>query len=491
MNSGSIRKKLFCVLLFVFIPCAVSADFITLKVGTIGPKQTGAGMALELFNTVGLTLEKSLGTGIKTIGYFGGVMGDDLQMIQKAKIGQLDLLTPTLTALTTIDNRFDILTMAYLIENFGQFDYVMRKNAKYINNLFWEKGWVSLIILFSEGEHNLYTDKEYRTVEQLKENLKASNYTGGADESFFGALGISQLPVSTTEMYPTFKAGVSNGAILPSLFVLGMQLYSPLPYIVSPAIRISSAGIILTKRKWETFPWDLKAYFAFLQPHMYWLMMGMLRDMSKSFSQAMIKHGCKDIRLTPAELKSWKDRVIAYREAFIGDDKVRRDFYNRVVTALNEYNTGNPMERQMYEKSNQYVDTPDRFAALCKAAEEYYTTGSKKALIRLSDEKIIEKWRMLDAIEASELYYKTGNVSKLKEWMKSYYIDEFVEDLFTKHPDSVKRVFGDEKALRNRLSETIGTLRFFITKYTGYQRNGIENQKMDFNKEYLLKTNNK
>lgn len=478
MSTRFATTRVFILLLCVLFPCIGLAEQITLKVGTLGPKEAGTGMAVELFSNVGQKLEQNLGFTLKVIGYFGGVMGDDQQMVQKAQLGQLDVLTPTLAGLSTIENRLEVFTMAYVIENFGQYDYIMTKNAKFINNTFWNKGWVSLIILFSEGEHNLYMDKPYRTVEELSANLKASNYTGGPDKTFYDPMNIAQLPVAPTEMYPTFRSGVSNSAILPSLFVIGMQIYAALPNIVYPAVRISSAGIVLTKRKWETLPWDLRTFFAFFQPVMYWMLAGMVRDMSKSFSAAMIQHGCREVRLTPAEFKSWKDRVVAYRETYLGDDKLKRDIYNRMITGINEYNSGNPIERQIFEKDPQYINFPDKIMALLKAEEEFYNTGSKKAILKLTEDKTIERWRVYDALIAIESYSKTGSLKELKKWMNSYYIDEFVEDLFTNHVDSVKKVFGGKEAIRQRIEELIAAGKFFTSRYTGYQKSGIQKQKI-------------
>lgn len=491
MNMRIVITNVFIILSCLITQGSIFAEEVLIKIGTMGPKTTGAGMAAELFNTVGAALGENLGTPVKAIGYFGGVMGDDPQMVQKAQLGQLDMLTPTSAGLAVIEKRFEVFSMAYLIDNYGQYDYVIRKNARFINNLFWERGWVSFIIFFTEGEHNLYMDKPYRTVEEMSANLKAANYTGDADRTFFDPMNINQLPIAATELFPTFRAGVCNAAVLASLFVVGMQIYSSLNYIVYPAVRVSSASIVLTKRKWETMPWDLRAFFAYFQPVMYWLLAGMVRDMANAFSSALVSHGSKEIRLTPDEFKKWKDKVLAYRETYLSDDKLKRELYNRIVESINEYNTGNPIEREIHEKDTQYINFPDKIATMLTAAEEYYKTGSKKSIVKLTDDKIIEKWRLCDPLVASETYYKTGSLKELKAWMKSYYIDEFVEDLFTNHVDSVKRVFGDKNSMKQRLDEVIKVGRFFLTQYTGYQKGGIGKQKLGFSKEYSDKIKKK
>ena len=60
------------------------ADQIKFKLGTLGPKGTSVTLAADLWIESYLDqLAKSLGHSLSFIGYYGGIMGDDPQMMQR------------------------------------------------------------------------------------------------------------------------------------------------------------------------------------------------------------------------------------------------------------------------------------------------------------------------------------------------------------------------------------------------------------------------
>lgn len=486
--------RLFAVFLLVFSlsfdgfakklkECPPDSEKILIKLATLAPSGTFATEGIKVMGQCFDLVGPEFGFCTEFKGYFGGVMGDDPQMIQKARAGQLDMLATTLNGLPLIADVFDVFNMAYLIEDYGMFDYVMARNAPLINKVFWDNGWLSMALIVSDGPHDLYLAKEYRTIEELGKNLKAANYTGGPDDSFFKALRIPQLPCAPTDMFTSVRAKVMNAALLPAVFATGMQLYTTLPYIIKPTVRYSTSALILTKRKWETLPWDFRVFIAFLQPSCYYAGAGIVRDAAYAFMGAMVKHGSKQIVLTPEQLKLWKEQVAAYREKYIGNDKLRRELYNAIQKSIQEYKTSNPIEKQMYISDPTYRNFPDKVARIGQAMYRYINTRDPSEILKLHRDKVLEKWRVYDVVMAWEHYVKTGDHKLLEQWMRSYYIPEVVDEIFTKHMDSIKRLYGSEKAIKNRMKEVVQGYNIGAGFYKGFQKAGFEANKA-VNKEY-------
>lgn len=446
-------------------PCQLQA--IRLKVGTLAPKGSFATMAVDFLDKY-LRYARRMGAATKVDVYYGGVMGNDPQMIQKALLGQLDVLTPTINGLSLIAEELLTFSMAFLIENYGQYDYIMKKNSVYINNLLYRNGWLSLNLVATEGPHQLYLNKPYRAPKELRENLSAVNYTGGPDETFYTALNIPQVPVQPTEMYTAFRTKASNAVILPSAFVIGMQIYTTLSYVIDPPVRLAVTLTVVTKKKWETMPWNLRIYIASLQPAMYYFAY-LVRDADAAYSQAMYSYGTKKVALKPEEFNEWRKAVNEYRKVYLGNDKKKLDIYNKIVKGIEEYKSGYPVERAIYERDKTFRECPDNFIKLSKALKEYCRTGSKNALAELEKGKVVEKWRFYDYIDACEKYINSGRPDELKKWMGSYYAEEVVEEIFSKHLDSIKTIFGTKEALRTRVEE-ISDLFDTGTSYKGFQK---------------------
>lgn len=466
------------ILLFLFIlPAGIQAEeqlqYVTMKMATLAPKmalgatEENADMISQM-NKQFSFLEKRFHLKINIIGYYGGAMGNDPQMIQKAKLGQLDMLGTTLEGLKLCADNIDLLCLPYLIESYGQFDYIMNKNSAYINNLFFKNGWITMAGIMSEGRHDIYMTEPYRTPGDFKQNMKAANYTGLPDDLFYEAHSIPQLPLGMTDMYPAFRTRSSNAGIIPAMFVVGMQLYTSLKYVIDPQVRFPVSAAILTKRKWEELPWDFRVYMAVLEPVSYFFAAGAARDMSIAFRQALLKHGITELKLTPQELNAIKDPIIAYTKVYMDKHPEKKEFYDRIAGAAQEYNSGYPIERAIFESDPTYTAFYDRTRIIANAIRAYQSTGSKDAVLKLTKDKIIEKWRIYDMLENSEEYIKTGNPEKLKNWMKTFYITEVVDEMFSKHLDSVKKIFGTKQALKDRMEEFLLTVE--SPMYKGFQR---------------------
>lgn len=459
-------KNFKLLLTFFFLLCLTlsgSASTINIKVGSLAPKGTSATICFDMVDDIFLSLEKPFGTRLKIVGYYGGTMGDDPQMIQKAKLGQLDILTPTVNGLPNCVKEFETLYMPYVMDNFGEFDYFVSHNASYINELFYNNGWVTLFLLLSEGQHDIYLGRPCRTPEDLKKNITAANYTGAPDDTFFKSMGIPQYPVQPTEMYPAFRTGVSNAAILPSVFVIGMQIYTALPYVIEPPVRMSPSAVVITRKKWDAIPWEFKIFFAGMQPLLYSVFLGVLLDAAYTYSDAMVQHGSTHICLTPEERKTWMDAAALCRNKYLSEDKSKMNIYNRILQSKNEYNSRRNNIKDIFEDDPKFKNFPFKLQRIIKACNSYIETDSKEAIIRLESDKILEKWRFYDWITACENLIKKGSADELEKWMRSYYTPAVIDEIFSQHLDLIKELYGTRTALKDRIKEYmlfVGTPRY-------------------------------
>lgn len=438
---------------------------ITLKFGTLGPKDTNVTNAVEsLINDYLDPAAGHFGYAVKLIPYYGGVMGDDNQMLQKAQMGQLDIITPTVNAQPSIAKELEVPYMAYLIDDYGRFDRVMR-DMKDFNDVLYEKGFVN-ITQVTEGMHDLYMAGSWRSPEALKKNLKACNYTGGPDATFFRAHGIPQTPIQPPEMFSSFKAGLSNAVILPSMFVIGMQIYTALPYIVEPSVRTSMTAALITKPAFDRIPKEVQPLILMISPLLHWTINGIMRDGAVAFTMAMVRYGSMMVSLTPEELAAWEKPCIAYRECYLGNDKVKRVTYAKITAALKSYD--NSIEKAIFEADPSYAGFPDKEEKLASALEAYIKTGSKEELGKLEDAHVIEKWRLYDLILAAEKLIQTGDTAPLISFARTWRADDEVEDYIVPNQEALKKVFGTKEALNQRMEEIVRYLR--SPKYKGFQK---------------------
>jgi len=247
-------------------------------------------------------------------------------------------------------------------------------------------------------------------------------------------------------MFPSFKAGLSNAVILPSMFVIGMQIYTALPYIVQPPIRTSMTAPMITRQAFERLPNGFRIAFLAITPFIHWNINGTMRDGAVAFTKAMLKYGSKVISLSPEELKAWKEPCLAYRVAYLGNDKEKRDAYEKISAALAGYDTS--IEKAIFEADPSYANFR-KAKKVADALETYIKTGSKEELGKLESDHVIEKWRLYDLIGASEEIIKTGTTDNFVAWLANYRAKGEMEKYALPYKNDIK----NSTALRKRLTK--------------------------------------
>ncbi len=474
--------KEFCIYLVIitlgllFVLTDLNAKPIILKFGTVAPRGTSVSIAVEMLQNMFNyePFQDLMGQKVKYKVYWGAIQGDEPQMIQKAKMGQLDCISITPMGLPLVCKQIEPLMMAYLLTDYGEFDYVIFKLRKYINNLYYKNGWIVMNLATTEGRHYLFCNGPYRTPEQLRKNLVAGNYSGAADDTFYNALDVPQTAVQVSDAFMMYKQGLLSGGIAPALMSVGMQMYVNQKYMILPAIRMVPNSFGFPKRRYDKLPWELKAYYIVTQPFMYFGG-GVLQDSDGAFYDSLLKVGIKEVKLSDAELKVWKDKVMAYRKIYLGDDKQKNELYNMVMKAKEEYKKNNLIEKKIFLDDPRRSKFSKKMREVGKAIQAYQKNGSLTALKSLEKKKIIENWRIYGWVSAAEHYIKTKKPNKLKKWMKSFFVDEVVDELFSKHIDVVKKLFGSRKSV----SAILGSYRIYLEfpRYKGFQKKGFSVKK--------------
>jgi TRAP-type C4-dicarboxylate transport system substrate-binding protein len=399
-------------------------------------------------------------------------MGDEPEMNQKARLGQLDVVTPTVSTLPKLVPALEPYYLPFLVNNFGEFDYLMARGfLKAIATEAYKRGFVMLGTM-TEGMYDLYYryEGEIRTSEEARKNLKGANWTGTPHDNVWIPLGVPQVPVSVPELPTYHKMGMVNADISPALWVVGVQLYAirPMLTIVQPSIFTGAAGALLTRSKFEEIPWDFKVGVVGMLPLLHYVANGQLRDGHFAFVDAMLKYGVKKMTLSKDEVQAWKNPLVAYHETYLKKNPSKRDSYEMIKRILADYRKSPSLERAIYESDPNYKNFPNKLATIARGLRAYIDTGSLDEVASLEQKYVIEKWRVYEPLAAAEKLAQTGDPSGLKNWMSKFLPDEIVDEIFSNHMSEIKTLFGTKDAIKTRAQEWLAYLE--SKKYTGYHK---------------------
>jgi len=479
------------------------ADEITIKFGTLGPKGTSVALAVEAFLDAANNFGKNIGHHVKVSSYYGGVMGDEPEMEQKARIGQLDIVTPNMGTLPRLVPAMTPYYLPFLVNSFGESDYLMRRGfLKVLAEEVYKQGFIMLGFM-TEGMYDLYyrSEKEIRTPDQARKLLKAANWSGAPHDNVYIPLGIPQVPVSVPEVPTLHKMGMVNADLSPAVWVIGVQLYAlrPMLTMIQPSFATGGGCALLTKGKFDKLPWDFKLGIATMLPIMMYVVNGQFRDSHYAFIDAMIKYGMKKEVLSKEETKAWRDPLVAYHKTYLQKNPAMRPFYQDIVNGLSAYNEERSPERTIYETDPEYVHFPDKLKGAARAIRVYLETGSLTRAIATTDpryaspeklkevehaiqvyretglfderafeNKFIEGWRVFEPLLGAEKFASTGDPRLLKAWCKKFIPDVIIDEAFNNHMTEVKKLFGTKEAIKMRAQEWLAYLE--SKKYTGYHK---------------------
>lgn len=233
----------------------VEADgTVTIKLGTLAPEGSPWYKAMR---SMGDEWEKVSGGRVKLKIYAGGVSGNETQILQKMRLGQLQAGMITATGFTDIDRGPLALQLPMTIGSYDELDFVLGKlgpqleqrvEAKDFKVLSWgDAGWV---YFFSKAPT--------KTVAELK-GVKVYAWSGDppATQVFINA-GLKPVTVDSTDVLMRLQTGMIEGFPTTPLAALSLQWFGLAKNMVNVPWSPLIGATILTKKAWSQIPVDLQ-----------------------------------------------------------------------------------------------------------------------------------------------------------------------------------------------------------------------------------------
>jgi len=222
-------------------------DQMVFKVGTLAPKGTPW---LNVPETMLIPRMEALSNGKITLKlYGGGVMGEDIDILRKIDIGQLDVCGATTLGMLAASPETAVFMLPGLFNNHDEVDYIYKKFRKRLDAGFEEKGYI-LAALIDTGYFHIYSKNRVNSLADLRKQ-KVITCWGTVESTVFNELGISAIPVAVPEAISALSTGLGDTALAPSAWMLGMQAYQYTGYYITPPLLFSPAVVIMGVRAVE------------------------------------------------------------------------------------------------------------------------------------------------------------------------------------------------------------------------------------------------
>jgi TRAP-type C4-dicarboxylate transport system substrate-binding protein len=227
-----------------------------LRIATLAPRQSGLG---EAFQDLRRNLRERTHGQVELKMYHGGVAGDELTVVRKMRIGQLDGALLTSTGLGALVPQVLVLQAPGLIRSYPELDDVRSKLASEFNALFDQAGY-ALISWGDSGKIRIFSTHKIERPSDLR-NVRPWVWRGSPTmKAFIEAAGANGVTLGLPEVFAALQTGMIDTVIASSIGVLGFQWFTRLKTMTKPGGGIVVGAYVIRKDKLEALPKDAQDF---------------------------------------------------------------------------------------------------------------------------------------------------------------------------------------------------------------------------------------
>lgn len=185
--------------------------------------------------------------------YPGGVLGDELDVIRKIRIGQCHAGGFTGVGLGAINAEVRVLELPFLFENYTEVDAVSKKIAKRLESGFEKKGFI-LLGWTETGFVNIFSKKPIASSKDMK-GMKMWAWEGDPlVEALYQQFGIVPTPLTLPDVLTSLQTGLIDAVYAPPLAAIALQWFTRTPYLTKENIGYSLGGFLIDKKFYLKLP---------------------------------------------------------------------------------------------------------------------------------------------------------------------------------------------------------------------------------------------
>lgn len=198
-----------------------------------------------------------LGDKAKVVVYGSSQLGGDKELLQKLKLGTVDMALPS-TVMSSEADLFGVFEMPYLVKD--------REHMKRIEReVFWsklapevEKKGLKIIAVWENGYRHITNNKRpINTPDDLK-GIKLRVPEGKWRVKMFQTYGANPSPMKFSEVFTALKTGVMDGQENPFTQIYSAKFQEVQKYLSLTGHVYTPAYVTVGSKKWASLPADVR-----------------------------------------------------------------------------------------------------------------------------------------------------------------------------------------------------------------------------------------
>ena len=309
----------------------VEKDLI-IKMATLEPEGSSW---MKTFNLLNREVMKKTDNRVQFRIYPGGGLGDEMDILRKMKIGQIQGAALSSGGLSVLLKDIDVFQVPFLFKNYGEVDTVLKKMDSYFRKGFEENGYI--LLGWSEaGFVYLMSTLPIASVADLKKGKVWIWEDSPMSKAIFNEAGVKAVPLSVPDVLVGLQTGMVEVVYVPPSYAISFQWFTKIKYLTDVPLVYLPGGIVVKKETFQSIPASDQRFI--LESSQTYL--DQLKDVTRKENQeaikVMMKQGVKII--TPSadqidEFKKLSDKAMKR----LGSQSFSQNVFNEVTSILEDY----------------------------------------------------------------------------------------------------------------------------------------------------------
>ncbi len=198
-----------------------------------------------------------LGDKAKVVVFGSSQLGGDKELLQKLKLGTVDLAVPS-TVMSSEADLFGVFEMPYLVKDRAHMGRIEKE-------IFWpkiapeaEKKGLKVLAVWENGYRHITNNKRPINVPADLQGIKLRVPEGKWRVKMFQAYGANPSPMKFSEVFTALQTGVMDGQENPFTQIYSAKFQEVQKYLSLTGHVYTPAYLVAGSRKWATLPADVR-----------------------------------------------------------------------------------------------------------------------------------------------------------------------------------------------------------------------------------------